>query len=376
MSEADRAGAILTIDLGSIADNYRQLRDRADPAECAAVVKADAYGLGAKQVVPVLYAVGCRTFFVASINEGIAVRQILEQCGQPRPNEDEPSVYVLNGLTQNTAHFFAEHRLRPVLNAIGEIDAWAAFARDRKLPLPAAVHVDTGMSRLGLPETELTIVRDAPSRLAGFRLALVISHLACAEEPNHPLNALQRDAFATARAALPPAPASLANSSGIFLGPAFHADLVRPGCALYGVAPVAGRPNPMKQVVRLQGKILQVREIDTHQTVGYGATHRAEKRKKIATVAVGYADGYLRYLSNRGSAHIGDFRVPLVGRVSMDLTTFDVTDVPAPLVHPGAMIDLIGDNLTVDAHADAAGTIGYEILTSLGARYHRVYRHR
>ena len=152
--------------------------------------------------------------------------------------------------------------------------------------------------------------------------------------------------------------------------------MARPGCALYGVTPDPSHPNPMKQVVRLQGKILQVREIDTHQTVGYGATHQAEKRTKIATVAVGYADGYLRFLSNRGSACIGDYRVPLVGRVSMDLTTFDVTDVPGNLVHPGALIDLIGQSMTVDALAEHAGTIGYEILTSLGARYHRVYQGR
>ncbi len=377
MSEAERAGAVLTIDLGAIADNYRLLRDRVAPAaECAAVVKADAYGLGAKHVVPVLHEAGGRTFFVALIDEGIAVRRVLQDCGRTASGEDEPTVYVLNGLTPNTAPIFAEHRLRPVLNSIGEMDAWAAFARGRESPLPAAVHVDTGMSRLGLPPNELAILHDDPSRLAGFPLAHVISHLACADEPDHPLNALQLDAFAAARASLPPAAGSLANSSGIFLGPAYHADMVRPGCALYGVAPVPDRPNPMKQVVRLQGKILQVREIDTSQTVGYGATHRAEKRKKIATVAVGYADGYLRYLSNRGSAHIGAFRVPLVGRVSMDLTTFDVTDVPDSLVHPGAMIDLIGGEKTVDAHAADAGTIGYEILTSLGARYHRVYRRR
>ena len=377
MSEADRAGAVLTIDLGAIADNYRQLRDRVAPAaECAAVVKADAYGLGAKHVVPVLHEAGCRTFFVALLDEGIAVRQVLYACAPPAAGGNEPTIYVLSGLTENTAHVFAEHRLRPVLNSIGDIDAWKAFARDAVSQTAAAVHVDTGMSRLGLPENELASLRDAPERLAGFRLGHVISHLACADDPDHPLNALQRDAFEAARASLPTAPGSLANSSGIFLGPSFHADMVRPGCALYGVAPTSGQPNPMKQVIRLQGKILQIREIDTHQTVGYGATHRAEKRTKIATVAVGYADGYLRYLSNRGSAHIGDYRVPLVGRVSMDLTTFDVTDVPGNLVHPGALIDLIDQSITVDALAEDADTIGYEILTGLGARYHRVYRRR
>ncbi len=376
MNEAERAGAILTIDLGAIFANYRMLRDRVAPAECAAVVKADAYGLGAGRVAPTLYEAGCRTFFVALIDEGIAVRRALKECGHKESSGNEPAIYVLNGLAPKTSGVFAEHRLRPVLNSIGEINAWAAYARDSGSQAAAAVHVDTGMSRLGLPQNELAILRDDPSRLAGFRLTHVMSHLACADEPDHPLNALQRDAFDAARASLPPTAGSLANSSGIFLGSAYHADLARPGCALYGVSPVPGRPNPMRQVVRLQGKILQVREIDTPQTVGYGATHRAGKREKIATVAVGYADGYLRHLSNRGCAYIGDFRAPLVGRVSMDLTTFDVTGVPAPLVRPGAMIDLIGAHATVDMLAASAGTIGYEILTSLGARHHRVYGHR
>jgi alanine racemase len=317
---------------------------------------------------------------VALIDEGIAVRRALKDSGQGESSATEPAIYVLNGLTPNAAGVFVEHRLRPVLNSIGEIDAWAAFARDSAPRAAAAIHVDTGMSRLGLPPNELSILRDDPSRLAGLRLAHVISHLACADEPDHPLNALQRDAFRAARASLPPAAGSLANSSGIYLGPAYHADLARPGCALYGVSPVPGRPNPMRQVIRLQGKILQVREIDTPQTVGYGATHRAEKREKIATVAVGYADGYLRHLSYRSHAYVGDFRgdfrAPLVGRVSMDLTTFDVTGVPDDLVRPGAMMDLIGPRVTVDMLADGAGTIGYEILTSLGARYHRVYRRR
>jgi alanine racemase len=376
-SEAERAGAILTIDLASIVANYRSLRDRVAPAECAAVVKADAYGLGAGRVAPVLRDAGCRTFFVASVDEGIALRRVLDEHdreqGRDGPVAGESAVYVLNGLFPTVPGLFAEHRLRPVLNSLGEIDAWAAFARGTAPGAAAAIHVDTGMSRLGLPGNELAILRDDPSRLGGFRPTHVISHLACADKPDHPLNGLQREAFAAARASLPPAPGSLANSSGIFLGPAYHADLARPGCALHGVSPVPGRPNPMRQVVRLQGKILQVRDIDTPQTVGYGATHRAEKRERIATVAVGYADGYLRHLGNRGGAYVGDFRVPLVGRVSMDLITFDVTGVPEALVRPGETIDLLGPRVTVDELAAAAGTIGYEILTSLGARHHRVY---
>jgi alanine racemase len=374
-SELDRAGAILTIDLDSIVGNYRLLRDTAFPAECAAVVKADAYGLGAAHVVPPLVAAGCRTFFVALLDEGIAVRQVLTKTALQNPDCGVADIYVLGGLAPGAENVFTEYRLTPVLNSLAEVDAWANYARLREDLQPAAVHVDTGMSRLGLPPNELAELAQNHARLDGVRLTLVMSHLACADEPRNPLNRRQLDAFAAARSILPPAPGSLANSSGIFLGAAYHADLVRPGVSLYGGGPVPGQPNPMAQVVRLQGKILQVREIDTPQTVGYGATHHAEKREKIATVAVGYADGYLRALSNRGSAYVGDFRVPLVGRVSMDLITFDVSGVSDDLVRPGEMIDLIGPNNPIDSLAAEADTIGYEILTSLGDRYHRVYRH-
>jgi alanine racemase len=236
------------------------------------------------------------------------------------------------------------------------------------------------MSRLGLPEDELETLASEPERLDGIELALVMSHLACADEPGHPLNAEQLARFSAARARLPTAMASFANSSGIFLGAEYHFDLGRPGVALYGINPTPGRPNPMRQVVRLQGKILQVREIDAPRTVGYGATHRAAGPTRVATVAVGYADGYLRSLSNRGSAWLGNQRVPVVGRVSMDLITLDVTGASPDSAHPGAFVDLIGPELsadpelTVDDVAAAAGTIGYEILTALGQRYHRIYQ--
>jgi alanine racemase len=209
--------------------------------------------------------------------------------------------------------------------------------------------------------------------LEGLRVTCLMSHLACADTPDHPLNRRQLDAFRSTRERLPPVPGSLANSSGIFLGPEYHADLVRPGAALYGLAPFRGRLNPMAQVVRLEARILQVREIDTGCTVGYGAMHCADRPERIATVAAGYADGYLRSLSNRGSGSIAGHRVPLVGRVSMDLITFDVSDVPQEHVFPGAMVELIGPDYPVDAVAADAGTIGYEILTALGPRYRRVY---
>ncbi|MCH6588849.1 MAG: alanine racemase [Proteobacteria bacterium] len=362
---AARAGAILTIDLDAVADNYRRLCAELGATACAAVVKADAYGLGMARVAPALARAGARTFFVAQLEEATALRAMF-------PVEVE--IYVLNGLGAGPVAEFQAGRVHPVLNSLGEIDAWAAAARAAGRALPAAVHIDTGMSRLGLPDDELEALAADRGRLAGIDLRYLVSHLACADRPEHPLNAEQLRRFRAARARLPDAPASFANSSGIFLGADYHLDLARPGVALYGVNPTPGQPNPMRQVVRLQGKILQVREIDASRTVGYGATHRAAGPTRIATVAVGYADGYLRSLSNRGSAWLGDRRVPVVGRVSMDLITLDVTGASAEAARPGAFVDLIGADLSTDAVAEAAGSIGYEILTALGRRYHRVYR--
>ena len=366
---AARAGAILTIDLDAVADNYRRLCAELGGTACAAVVKADAYGLGMARVVPALARAGARTFFVAQLEEATALRAMF-----PVEVEVEVEIFVLNGLGAGPAAAFRAERVHPVLNSLGEIDAWAAAARAAGRALSAAVHIDTGISRLGLPDDELEALAADRGRLAGIDLRYLLSHLACADRPEHPLNAEQLRRFRAARARLPDAPASLANSSGIFLGADYHLDLARPGVALYGVNPTPGQPNPMRQVVRLQGKILQVREIDASRTVGYGATHRAAGPTRIATVAVGYADGYLRSLSNRGSAWLGNRRVPVVGRVSMDLITLDVTGASAEAARPGAFVDLIGADLSTDEVAEAAGTIGYEILTSLGRRYHRVYR--
>ncbi len=334
------------------------------PAACAAVVKADAYGLGAGRVAPVLAAAGCRTFFVACIDEGIALRA----------DVDEGEIYVLAGVPRGAEHEFVHHRLRPVLNSLADIDAWAAFAR-RMPALPAvALHADTGMCRLGLTREDVAVLTAAPERLAGVTVACVMSHLACADVPDDPLNEAQCRAFAALRRTFPKADASLAASSGIFLGPAYHGTLCRPGAALYGLSPVPEPPNPMAQVIELKARILQVRAIDGGMSVGYGATYRASRRQRLVTVGVGYADGYLRSLSNRGHGYIGDIRMPLVGRVSMDLTIFDASAVADGQARPGGIVELIGPHQAVDAVAADAGTIGYEILTSLGRRYHRVYR--
>jgi alanine racemase len=354
---ASRAGAVLEIDLGAVVANWRLLVRTAAPALCAAVVKADAYGLGAAPVAKALAACGCRMFFVATLDEAVALRRALGPL---------PEIAVLNGPLPGTAADFVAFGLIPVLNEPGQIAAWKGAGGAR----PAILHLDTGMARLGLDAREFAALREDPPPRAW---RAVMSHLACADTPEHPLNEEQRARFAAALALLPGVAASLAASSGIFLGAPYHFDLVRPGAALYGVNPRAGHANPLAPVVRLSAKIVQIREIDRGRPVGYGAAHVMPAPGRVATVAVGYADGWLRSLSDRGCGTLAGKRVPLLGRVSMDLATFDVSAVPAGLAHPGATIELLGDAYGVDAVAADAGTIGYEILTALGARYHRRY---
>lgn len=359
-------GGILTIDLAALTANYRTLQETVDPAHVAAVVKADAYGLGVARVAPALAQAGCRTFFVTTVEEGIALRALV----------GDGEIHVFNGAPTGTEPVFAEHKLVPVLNSLEDIHAWnAATASHREEigPLLTDLQVDTGMSRQGLMPAEVDELAEDRNLLAGLELDVLISHLACADEPDHPLNRRQLDRFTEIRTRIPSRRASLSASSGAFLGHEFHFDLVRIGVALHGVNPCPGRPNPMTQVLRLQGKILQVREIDTPETVGYGATHRESEGRKIATVALGYADGYPWSLGNRGIAYIGDHRTPVVGRVSMDLVSLDVTDVPPDQAKAGALVDLVGPHNPIEEVAANAGTIPYEILTGLGPRLNRVY---
>lgn len=360
---ADRASAVLEIDLAGIAANWRLLARHVAPAGCAAVVKADGYGLGASAVVGALAAAGCERFFVATLDEALGLRKAL-------PGRSE--IAALNGPMPGSGETFVEHRIVPVLNHPGQVDEWRQLAAARG-PLPAMLHIDTGMARLGLTAREFDGLADNPCEPGVIHWRGLLSHLACADEPDHPLNRDQRSRFVAARDRLGGVPMSLAASSGIFLGADYHFDLVRPGAALYGVNPQPGRPNPMRQIVRLKGRILQIREVDAGQPVGYGATHVMTAAGRLATVAVGYADGWRRSLSHRGSGRLGGVRVPLVGRVSMDLAVFDVSAVAPSLARPGDFIELLGDDYGVDAAAADAGTIGYEMLTALGRRYHRVY---
>lgn len=361
------APATLTIDLGALAANWRLLRDRAGPAECAGVVKADAYGLGIEPVVRALRREGCRTFFVAHTGEA----------GRLLAAEPDAIVYVLNGLLPTAASAYRTPAMRPVLGSLEEVRDWASFCDGAGRRLPAAIHVDTGMNRLGLSSEDLPALGSS-GLLARFEPALLMSHLVAAEDPADPVTTRQVAAFAAIAAALPDVPASLANSSGLFLhAPPLHS-LVRPGYALYGGNPTPGRPNPMRPVVRLEARIVQVREIGPGERVGYNGRWTAPSRRRVATLSVGYADGYLRAASGTdaaagGAAIVGGALCPVVGTVSMDLLVIDVTAAPRAAAVRGGTATLIGDGLDIDAVGRRAGTIGYEILTSLGARYGRRY---
>jgi alanine racemase len=367
-SEGPSETAILTIDLDALAANYRRLRDLAAPAECAAVVKADAYGLGMAQAASALARAGCRTFFVATLGEATALRALLP----------DAIIYVFSGLMPQTAELYRAADLRPVLNSAEEVKEWASFCASRGERLPCAVHLDSGMNRLGLSADEVDQVAAARDLWQALTLSLVMSHLACADEPNHPKSETQRRTFDKLRAKLPAALASLANSAGILLGRAYTYDLVRPGIALYGGKPSQQGENPFAPVVHLKGRILQIRKVAAGETVGYGATHTLNRASRVAVVSVGYADGFFRSLSHKDgqegfAAYIGAHAAPILGRVSMDLITIDVSAVPEEVSGRGAWVELIGPNVPAQTLAHHAGTIDYEVLTNLGRRALRRY---
>jgi len=361
MGANETARGILTIDLDALGTNYRRLNKIAGRSEVGGVVKANGYGLGAREVAACLYTAGCRTFFVAHPGEGIALRETLE----------DAKIYVLHGLAEATEKDIADASLIPVLNHPGELARYAAFALTRDKKLPAALQIDTGMCRLGFSPAEIDNLDH--QHLEPIDLRLVMSHLVSAEEADNPLNAHQLACFEQRRADHRNIPASLANSSGIFLGTDFHLDLCRPGVALYGVNPTPGHANPMEPVVTLNAPVFQVHDIDHAGTVGYGATYQVAKGGRIATIPVGYADGYLRSAGEKATARIAGEIVPVAGRVSMDLISLDVSSLPENSVQPGCMVDLIWGADGIDQLADAADTIGYEVLTRLGTRFARRY---
>jgi alanine racemase len=361
-------GGTLTIDLDAVEANWRALAYKLLTVECAAVVKANAYGLGLEPVTAKLVKAGCKTFFVADLAEARRVRT----------RAREASIYVLNGFAPDAASAFIELQTQPVINSTTELAEWDAFVATQNRRVGAAIHVDTGMNRLGISPDEAAAL--APRlQHENHGITLLMSHLACAEIPDHPLNASQIRLFHELRMLYAGVPASLANSAGIFLGDSAYLDMARPGAALYGINPTPGRPNPMRDVVELTGRILQIRKVPQDETVGYGATWTARRASRIAVAACGYADGLMRAASGTGrkeggTAMIAGKRCPIVGLISMDLTCIDVTDLGDGVVHRGDVATFIGKDLPVDEVATSARTIGYEILTRLGPRCHLVYR--
>ncbi|RWE00140.1 alanine racemase [Mesorhizobium sp.] len=354
------AGAILTIDLGAIRENYRRLKASLAGVRCAGVLKADGYGLGAAQAASALIKEGCDVFFVALLGEGIALRNSLGP---------GPDIFVLNGLPPGSESEALAAGLCSVINSAAQLKAWREAARAAGRTLPAAIQVDSGMSRLGIPPAEVeALAKDA---FDGIDIRFVMSHLACADEPRNPANEAQRLAFDRLRAMLPEAPASLANSSGIFLGSSYHYDLARPGAALYGINPTPGEPNPMLPVIQLQAKVAQTRSVEDGAGIGYGHTYHARGPLRLATISFGYADGWHRRAAS--AAWFEGVRLPFVGRISMDSIILDISALPAGGLGEGDLVELIGPSQSLDDVAGHAGTIGYEVLTSLGARFHRRY---
>lgn len=347
---------VLDVNLNALAANYRLLTSKHPQKRCAAVVKANAYGLGVGEVSKTLYKAGCREFFVATLEEGIELRKIFASCGL-----QGSSIFVFHGCRRDEYVEFIAHNLVPVLNTLEQWEAWDKVN-------PCALHIDTGMTRLGITPEEALKLQPATRSPQ-----LILSHLACANDPEHPKNREQLSAFKIVRAHFPSALASLANSSGVFLGADFHFDLLRPGCSLYGISPNTSLPNPMEHVATLSAPVLQLRAVTKDTSVGYGALGFVKKGSVLATVELGYADGFHRCLTGHAYGYVYGVKLPVVGRVSMDMVSVDVTALPPHLRNEDLRIEFISKDQPVDVLAEAAGTIGYEIFTSIGRRVKRVY---
>jgi alanine racemase len=356
------AGAILTVDLDAIREKYRRVKTQLGGTACAGVVKADGYGLGAAEVASALAKEGCDTFFVAHLDEGVRLRAVLGS---------KPAIYVLNGIMPGAEVEAVAAGLSAVVNSADQLAAWRAAAKRAGMKLPAAIQVDSGMSRLGMAPGEVEAVAADAKAFDGIDVRLVMSHLACADEPEHPANRAQLEEFKRLRALLPAAPASLANSSGVFLGPDYHFDLARPGAALYGINPTPASKNPMLPVVRLEARVIQTRTLAAGAGIGYGHTVVTDGPLEVATISLGYADGWRRRAV--AAAHVDAISLPFIGRVSMDSIILDISALPAGRLKAGDYVQMIGPSQTLDEVAGFTGTIGYEVLTSLGHRFHRHY---
>ncbi len=360
-------GARLTVDLGAIQRNWQALDKVSAGALTGAAVKADGYGVGAVPVSKALYAAGTRFFFVATPDEGLAIRAALP----------ESYIFVLNGLFPGAAPLYVGERLMPVLNSLAMLEEWMVACLGRNEALPAALHFDTGMNRLGFRLSEASIVKRMCDEV-GYAPQMIMSHLACADQPQHEKNRTQLALFSSVISQFPGVPASLANSAATMTSRDTHFQMVRPGIALYGGRAVNGRKNPMMPAVTLEAPILQVRECKTGESVGYGATYILPRDTRIAVIGLGYADGFIRSASSTnqhagGRAYIRGQICPVLGRVSMDMFEVDITELGNDIPLPGEMVEVLGPHVSIDDQAEPAGTIGYEFLTGLKGRYPRRY---
>ncbi|CTQ54179.1 Alanine racemase [Roseibium album] len=365
----DLYGGRLTIDPDAIAANWAYLNGKLNGAtECAAAIKADAYGTGQEAAGKALFKAGCKTFFVAVPTEALALRKTLP----------DAVIYALDGLFPGTVEHFIAHNIRPVLGSLPELEEWAAVCKAAGKSLDAALHVDTGIHRLGLSPDEFAVSMRNKGLLGPFTPSLIMSHLACGSTPAHAMNQRQLDQFRDITKPFAHIPKSLANSAGVLMGPNYHFDMVRPGIALYGGQAIETEPNTMKPVAKVEARIMIVRDVPEGDTIGYGARQTAQRPLKNAVVAAGYADGLLRRASSSdagsgGFGMIGGYKAPILGRISMDMITLDVTDVPEHLLVRGAYVEMLGPNVAAADLAAYAETIDYEYLTSLGRRFERVY---
>ncbi|TCM73614.1 alanine racemase [Rhizobium sp. BK068] len=369
----DCAGLRLTVDLTALTENWKDMARRSGKARAAAVVKADAYGTGIEDAGEALFMAGARDFFVATVDEGVTLR----------PYAPDARIFVLAGVWPGTERRLFENDLVPVISSEEQLAFWMAVLAEYG-DYPCALNVDTGFNRLGLSMDEAIALADDVSRPASFAPVLVMSHLACSDDHSSEMNKQQLESFQRVSAAYEGIESSLAASGGIFLGSDYHFDLTRPGISVYGGEAVNGVANPMRPVVTAEARIIQVRRAKAGDTVGYGRAMRLTRDSRLAVVSAGYADGYLRSQSSggvplrqvvpqAGQGFLAGRKVPVAGRITMDLTIFDVTDLPENAVLAGDYVELFGKNVLVDDVARSAGTIGYEILTSIGLRHERRY---
>jgi alanine racemase len=363
ISECALSG-VLSIDLGALKANYRLLTEQLFPATCGAVVKADAYGLGADRVGPALAEAGCLDFFVAHLVEARNLKRHLPS---------EARIVVLNGLLPGGEACAASNGFIPVINSLAQLSNWSMAAERHGSPLPAVLQFDTGMSRLGLSGAETAALCGDPDLLRNIDVQFIMSHLASADESLNTQNADQLSRMGAIAERFPTARVCLANSGGISLGRDFHSAMARPGLALYGGVANDRLDSPPKPVVSLSIRVIQTRTVPEGTLIGYGGSYRAGSQMRLATLAAGYADGLPRSLSSRGAAYAYGHRLPIVGRVSMDSMTVDISSLPEDALGLGSLVELIGSQQTLEDIARDAGTISYEILTGLGERYHRQY---